>query len=114
MNLTAADFPEGHSELEAAGLHEAKSLMVSVPRVAEARAALECVLYKLERVGENNLVIGRVVGLYAADGIVDQRLHVNGFHPIGRMGSPSAYARTEDQFEVARVSYAELGMSSRH
>ena len=30
MNLTAADFPEGHSELEAAGLHEAKSLMVSV------------------------------------------------------------------------------------
>jgi flavin reductase (DIM6/NTAB) family NADH-FMN oxidoreductase RutF len=108
MNLTAADFPEGHNELAAAGLHEAKSRTVPVPRVAEAQAALECVLYKLERVGKNNLVIGRVVGLYTADGVVDQRLHVNGFHPIGRLGSPSLYTRTTDRFDVPRVSYAEV------
>jgi flavin reductase (DIM6/NTAB) family NADH-FMN oxidoreductase RutF len=108
MNHTAADFPEGHSELEAARLHEAQSLKVSVPRVAEAQAALECVLHKVERIGENNVVIGEVVGLYVADGIVDPRLHVNGFYPIGRLGSPSTYTRTKDRFDLPRVSYAQV------
>jgi len=108
MNLTAADFPEGHSELAAAGLHEAASGTVSVPRVAEAQVALECVLHKIERFGKNNLVIGEVLGLYTAEGIVDQRLHVNGFYPIARMGSPSWYARSADRFEVPRVTYAQV------
>ena len=70
--------------------------------------ALECVLHKVERVGANNLVIGEVVGMYAAEGIVDERFRVHEFLPIGRMGSPSWYTRTQDRFEMHRVSYAEL------
>jgi flavin reductase (DIM6/NTAB) family NADH-FMN oxidoreductase RutF len=108
MNLTAADFPDGHSELDAAGLHAGQSLVVSVPRVAEARAGLECVLHSIQRIGGNNLVIGEIVALHVADGLIDERLQVKGFTPVGRMGSPSWYSRTTDRFELARVSYAQL------
>lgn len=108
MNLTAADFPEGQSELDASGLTAAPSKTISVPRVAEAKASLECVLHSAQRVGSNNLIIGEVLAIYTADGMIDQRLHVNGFHPVGRMGSPSFYTRTTDRFEVPRVSYAQV------
>ena len=33
------------------------------------------------------------------------RLHINGFAPIGRLGSPSESSRTTDRFDVARISY---------
>ena len=110
MNVSAADFPEGRSELEAARLHAAASAQVKVPRVAEAKASLECVLHKVERIGENNVVIGEVVGLHLADELVDENsgaVRVKGFAAVGRMGSSSWYTRTRDQFEVRRVSYAE-------
>ena len=71
MNLTAADFPAGQSELDAAGLHAAPSRLVSVPRVAEARASLECVLQSFQRIGANNVIIGEVVALHLADGLAD-------------------------------------------
>jgi flavin reductase (DIM6/NTAB) family NADH-FMN oxidoreductase RutF len=108
MNVTAADFPEGHNELEAAGLHAAPSGTINVPRVAEAQVSLECVLHKIERIGTNNLVIGEVLALHTTDGLVDERLRVHGFHPIGRLGAPSGYTRTTDRLELPRVSYAQL------
>lgn len=108
MNLTAADFPLGLSELSAAGLHPAESLAVSVPRVAEARAALECTLHEIQRIGHNNLIIANIVGIYLADGIADERLHLHGFFPIGRLGSPSWYTRTTDRFEIPRITYAQV------
>jgi flavin reductase (DIM6/NTAB) family NADH-FMN oxidoreductase RutF len=108
MNLTAADFPEGQSELDAAGLHAGASLVVSVPRVAEARASLECVLHSIQRIGGNNVILGQIVALHVGDGLVDERFHVHGFSPIGRLGSPSWYSRTTDRFEIHRVSYAQL------
>lgn len=108
MNITAADFPEGHNEMEAAGLAAAPSLAVQVPRVALAKAALECVLHSAQRIGENNVIIGQVVALYTAEGIVDERMRVHNFFPVGRMGSPSWYAKAQDRFEVPRMSYAQF------
>jgi flavin reductase (DIM6/NTAB) family NADH-FMN oxidoreductase RutF len=107
MNLTAADFPAGQSELDAAGLHAAPSRLVSVPRVAEARASLECVLQSFQRIGANNVIIGEVVALHLADGLADDRLRVQNFTPIGRMGTPAWYTRTEDRFELPRLTWAE-------
>ncbi len=108
MNISAADFPPGRNELEAAGLHAENSNLVKVPRVAEARASLECELHSIQRIGGNNLVIAQVVGVHVAEGIVDEQLRVRHFTPIGRMGTPSWYTRTADQFELARVRYADL------
>jgi flavin reductase (DIM6/NTAB) family NADH-FMN oxidoreductase RutF len=107
MNTSAADFPSGESELEAADLHTAPSVNISTPRVAEAQASLECRLYKAEPLGANTLFIGQVVMFHVADHLVGPRLHINNFAPLGRMGSPSFYCRTTDRFDIARFSYAQ-------
>jgi flavin reductase (DIM6/NTAB) family NADH-FMN oxidoreductase RutF len=107
MNLSAAEFPPDESELTAAGLHTADSAAIKVPRLAEARAALECKLHQQLAMGSNTLIIGEVVMFQVADQLVGPRLHINGFAPIGRLGSPSMYCRTTDRFELARVTYEQ-------
>jgi flavin reductase (DIM6/NTAB) family NADH-FMN oxidoreductase RutF len=112
MNVSAADFPAGQSELEAAGLHAAPSVRIKVPRVAEVQASLECKLFSTQPIGAHTLYIGEVVMFHVDDRLMGPRLHVNHFAPIGRLGSPSVYCRTTDRFDVPRISYAQW-LSSR-
>jgi len=111
MNISAADFPEGESELAAAKLHAEPSVKVKPPRVAESQASMECRLHSTQMLGNNTLVIGEVVMFHVADHLANYqngtRLHVNGFAPIGRLGAPSLYCRTTDRFDAARIPYAE-------
>lgn len=107
MNVSAADFPADESELEAAHLHHAACVRVKVPRVAEAQASLECKLFSEQMLGSNTLFIGEVVMFHVADHLIDEKLHINNFAPIGRLGSPSVYCRTTDRFDIARISYAQ-------
>jgi len=107
MNISAADFPEGESELTAANLHAAPSVKIKAPRLAEAQASMECKLHSSQLLGKNTLIIGEVVMFHVADHLMGPRMHVNNFAPIGRLGSPSVYCRTTDRFDVARISYAE-------
>lgn len=46
MNISAADFPPDQSEVTAAGLLSAPSVCVTVPRLAQAQASLECRLFQ--------------------------------------------------------------------
>ncbi|MBL6752078.1 MAG: flavin reductase family protein [Nevskia sp.] len=107
MNVSAADFPAGCSELEAAGLHTAPSVKVKAPRVAEAQASLECRLHATQPLGAYTLFIGEVVMFHVADRLVGRKLHIQDFAPLGRMGSPSVYCRSTDRFDVPRLSYAQ-------
>ena len=107
MNISAADFPEGESELAAANLHTAPSVKIKPPRMAEAQASMECKLHSSQLLGKNTLIIGEVVMFHVADHLMGPRMHINNFAPIGRLGSPSVYCRTTDRFDVARISYAE-------
>lgn len=107
MNISAADFPSGQSELAAANLNAAPSVLISAPRVAEAQASLECKLFSAQPLGANTLFIGEVVMFHVADHLIDARLHINNFAPLGRLGSPSVYCRTTDRFDVARVTYGQ-------
>ncbi len=107
MNISAADFPPDQSELEAAQLHTAPSVHIKTPRVAQAQVSFECKLFSAQQLGANMLFIGQVVMFHVADALIGERLRVNGFAPIGRLGSPSVYCRTTDQFDVARISYAQ-------
>ena len=107
MNLSAADFPPDQSELELANLHTAPSLRINTPRVAEAQASFECKLFSAQQLGSYTLFIGEVLMFHVADQLMGPRLHVNGFAPLGRMGSPSVYCRTTDRFDIARVTYAQ-------
>lgn len=107
MNLSAADFPPDQSELELAHLHTAPSVHIKTPRVAESPASLECRLFSSQELGSYTLFIGEVVMFHIADHLVGPRLHINGFAPIGRMGSPSVYCRTTDRFDIARITYPQ-------
>jgi flavin reductase (DIM6/NTAB) family NADH-FMN oxidoreductase RutF len=108
MNISAADFPAQESELEAANLTAASSAKVQAPRVAESQASLECRLFHAMPLGQNTLIIGEVVMFHVADQLIDpDRLYIKGFAPIGRLGSPAAYCRTEDRFDVPRISYEQ-------
>lgn len=107
MNLSAAEFPPDTSEVALTGLHEAPSAKVAVPRLAEAEVSLECRLYKAERLGRNTLYIGEVVMFHIARHLLGPRFHINGFAPVGRLGSPSTYCRTTDRFHVPRISYEQ-------
>ncbi len=107
MNISAADFPSDQSELKAAGLHDAPSVQIKVPRVAEAQASLECKLFSLQALGSNTLIIGEVVMFHVADSLLGPNRHINNFSPIGRLGSPSVYCRTTNRFDISRVSYAQ-------
>lgn len=107
MNISAADFPAQQSELEAAGLRTAPSVHIKTPRVAQAQASLECKLFSAQPLGSNTLFIGEVVMFHVADHLLGPRLQINGFAPLGRLGSPSVYCRTTDRFDAARISYAQ-------
>jgi flavin reductase (DIM6/NTAB) family NADH-FMN oxidoreductase RutF len=107
MNVSAADFPEGESELDAANLHATPSIKIRVPRVAESQASMECKLHSSQLLGKNTLIIGEVVMFHVADHLIGPRLHLKDFAPIGRLGAPSVYCRTTDRFEAARISYAQ-------
>jgi len=107
MNVSAADFPSGESELAAANLHAAPSVKVKPPRLAESQASMECRLHSSQLLGKNTLIIGEVVMFHVADHLLGPRMHVKDFAPIGRLGSPSVYCRTTDRFDVARISYAQ-------
>jgi flavin reductase (DIM6/NTAB) family NADH-FMN oxidoreductase RutF len=107
MNISAADFPPDQSELVAANLHTSPSSKVKPPRVAEAKASLECKLHSAQKLGVNTLIVGEVVMFHVADELLGPRMHINHFAPLGRLGSPSVYCRTTDRFDIARISYAQ-------
>ena len=107
MNISAADFPPDESELTAAGLHMAESMRIAVPRVAESQASMECKLHSEQALGLYTLFIGEVVMFHVADRLIGERMHINGFAPIGRLGSPAFYCRTTDRFDLRRMTYAK-------
>jgi len=111
MNVTGIDFPAEVSEVSEAGLHLAKSSVVSVPRLAEAHAALECVEHQTILVGKSRIVLGRVVAFYIEDRFVDPEgpyVKSEELHAVGRMNGQGAYVRTRDAFvHVPRVKYAD-------
>ena len=110
MNVTATDFPEGESELEHAGLHVAPSHRVKPPRIIESPASLGCRLDTVLEIGNNRVVIAEVLEVHIRDELVDtERYYVNtpGLRLIGRMGGLGGYTRTEDTFEIGRISHAQ-------
>jgi flavin reductase (DIM6/NTAB) family NADH-FMN oxidoreductase RutF len=106
MASTAEPLPFGESEFQLSGLTPAPSSRVRPPRVAESPLSFECVTHQVIRLnpgvaGGGNVVIGRVLHIHAADGLVNERYHVDPakLAAIGRMGG-LGYCRTRDRFEM--------------
>ncbi|MFZ2100230.1 MAG: flavin reductase family protein [Oricola sp.] len=102
MSQTSFAYERGISEFPAAGLEEAECRLVKAPRVAQAPAALECVVTEIRQVksraGETNnwMVFGEVVGIH-----VDDAMMTNGRFDLAK-------ARP-----VTRLGYLDYGMGTR-
>lgn len=76
MNATSESVDYGVNEMEMVGLTAAKSNNVRPPRVAEARAALECIVYQIGGLPAGHdgrtghYVVGQVVGIYIDDRVI--------------------------------------------
>lgn len=76
VELTSEDFPPHVDEFEVAGLTPMDSELVKVPSVAEARAWMECKLFRHEELFGYDLILGRVVNI---------RLKDQNLKPVGRL-----------------------------
>lgn len=109
VNLTSAPAPADVSEFDLAGLTPAPSRLVRPPRVAAAKAALECVHIETIRprgrtgiAADQYMVIGEVVGVHIADeAIVDGRFDTAGVKALARCGYLD-YAAAEHLVERQR------------
>jgi flavin reductase (DIM6/NTAB) family NADH-FMN oxidoreductase RutF len=111
MNLSAVDFPPGVSELEIAKLETAPSSVVSVPRIKQAPASLECREFSTIEVGRSRIILGQVVAIHVQDRYIDPAgpyVRAEDIHAIGRMNGKGAYVKTRDAFfAMPRMTYEE-------
>ena len=107
VNLTSRELPPDESEIELAGLHTAPSSKVKPPRVIEAPTAMEYKVLQIIPTGSGpiagNLVIGEVVMIHVADGVLDTagRVDPRKLQTVARLGQ-SFWCRTTDLFELER------------
>ncbi len=107
MNASAASLPYGESEFEAFDIAAAPSERVKPPRVAAARAAFECKLLQIVKLGDApgvaNVVFGRILCAHVDDAVLgaDGRIDPKRLDLIGRMGGDD-YCTTRDQFSLER------------
>jgi flavin reductase (DIM6/NTAB) family NADH-FMN oxidoreductase RutF len=111
MNICAVDFPPGVNELTKAGLTTESSSIVSVPRIKEAHAALECREFSTIEIGNSRIILGEVVALYIEDRFMDPKGYyvlTEELFVVGRMNGLGNYVRTKDAFmNIDRISYEE-------
>jgi flavin reductase (DIM6/NTAB) family NADH-FMN oxidoreductase RutF len=112
MNQSCASVPYGINEFTLAGLTEAPSRLVNVPRVAESPVNFECKVTEIVQLKSHKgelaqawLTLGEVVAVHIAkallkDGIFD----TFGAGIVLRAGGPTAYAAIgpENRFDMRR------------
>jgi flavin reductase (DIM6/NTAB) family NADH-FMN oxidoreductase RutF len=106
MSACAEELAYGQSEFEYSGLTPAPSRVVTPPRVAESPFAFECVTDRILKLNPGapaggNVVIGRIVHIHAADGLVNDRHHVDParLDALGRMAG-TTYCTTRERLEI--------------
>lgn len=94
VNASAASVEPGEDEFELVGLAKAPSRLVKPPRVAIARAHLECRYLKTVDVEDLagttmgwGLIFGQVVGVHIDDALLNNgRVDVDQLNPLSRLG----------------------------
>ena len=89
----------------------APSLLVKVPRIEQAHAALECREYTTMEIGKSRIILGRVVAIYVEDKFLDPAgpyVKAEELHAIGRMNGLGSYVKTQGAFlTMPRISYED-------
>ena len=110
MNATSAHVGGHVDEFELARLGKAPCRMIKAPRVAESPVCLECKLFRVIELPDdqgqvsNWMTIGRVIGIYIDDRFIDNgRVDTAAMRPIARLGY-SEYATVEEAWRMRRPS----------
>lgn len=110
MNMTSAELASHVDEFELAGLTKAMCRLIRPPRVAESPVCLECKLFRIIELPDNEgrvsnwMTIGRVIGIQIDDRFIeDGRVNTAAMKPIARMGY-SEYATVEQAWRMRRPS----------
>ncbi len=110
MNASSAAVAAHVDEFELARLTKAPCRLIKAPRVAESPVCLECRLYKIIDLPDddghvaNHMAIGRVVGIHIADRFIENgRVNTAAMRPIARLGY-SEYATVTEAWRMRRPS----------
>lgn len=87
MDATSA--PVDRSEFDTAGIERAPAATVDPPRVADARACLECEVIESLRIGSHTVIFGEVGHLFIDETLLtDGKVDTRKVDAIGRLGGP--------------------------
>ena len=101
VNTTASTLPGDVDEFAVAGLTPEPATLVSAPRITEAPISMECTLDRIVEVGENALVLARVLLWRFEDGLRDDTyVDMQRLRPLGRLAGPR-FATELDVVELA-------------
>lgn len=99
MAKSGEHVPSEVDEFDYTGLTAAESIEVSVPRVLEAPINMECKLHDIIQLGDDHLVIGRLVKFHVKDELYQNgRINLEKLAPIGRLAGN--YAPVETIFSL--------------
>ncbi|MDH3300951.1 MAG: flavin reductase family protein [Acidimicrobiia bacterium] len=106
MNVTSAAVPAAIDEFAHAGLTPVSGVVVGAPRVAEAKAQMECRVTHHLHIGRegggNRLFVGEVVAFHVNEDLLDgTRVDQAALAAIGRHVG-NGYSRTHDLFTMIR------------
>ncbi len=108
MNQSSASYEPNVSEFDRVGLRPANSTYVTPPRVSESLVSFECKLIQIIQHGNNNLVLGEILGIHLDDSVVGDRLHIRGdvLQAVGRLSGNWYTTTTDGCFELRRPEAA--------
>ncbi len=109
MNLTSANFPPEEDEFSWAGLEAAPSVTVRPPRVAAAKAALECTVEQIVQLGNGSMVFGRALRVVIDEAVmIDGRVDPALLAPVARLGGSTYTDASRGLFDLKRPTWDEL------
>lgn len=91
MNASSAAFDASVDEFAEVGLTPQASEAISVPRVAEAPIAFECIKHLIVEVGNCSLILGRVVNVAVRTEVLAE----DGLPDFAKLAAPSRLGRSE-------------------
>jgi flavin reductase (DIM6/NTAB) family NADH-FMN oxidoreductase RutF len=109
MHASAAPFAKGVSEADALGVALEPSQTVATPRVVLSKVHLECEYAQTVEIGDNRIILGTVLHLHTADGLLDpETFHVQpgAFVGVGRLQGPGWYCDSSTQFDLGSMPLA--------
>jgi len=115
MRVCATDFPYGESEIDAAGFVLVPSRTISVNRISESPANLECRLFsQLQLSTDRILVLGEIQCIHIKDEAFDpktMRIVPEHYDPLGRLYGTN-YGWMRERFSMSLQTYEEVKTAS--